>query len=43
MKFYNDITEYQKYVALQNALRIKRKIERLREEDIPFYETRRYA
>ena len=29
--------EYHKYVALQQALRWKRKIERLRKEDIPFY------
>ena len=43
-QYHNDvINDYRKFVALQNALRIKRKIEQLRKEDIPFYETRRYA
>jgi hypothetical protein len=42
MKQFNDITEYQKHIALQNALRIKRKIEQMREEDVPFYEKRYY-
>lgn len=34
MKNFNDINEYRKYIALQNALRFKRKIEQLRREDI---------
>lgn len=32
---YNDLQEYRKYIAMQRALRLKRKIEKLRREDVP--------
>ena len=33
-QYYNDINEYRKYVARQAALRLKRRIEELREKDV---------